>query len=395
MVLAATTAMVIAMGVGRFSYTPILPLMHNQTDLGAQGAAALATANYLGYLVGAVAAIFITTLAIRIAVLRWTTVLLVASLGLMAASESVPLWWLLRFVAGVMSAIIFVYAVRVAHQELGATRNGPGWVFGGVGIGIALSGICVLSLGSAGSWMTAWLMMGALAAIGGVIAWWLPGGRSPAQALEDGIRVEPGDPVSANRPATEPDAPDGARRRFVWLCASYLLEGVGYIVAGTFIVAALSGPAFPSWLGNGAWILVGLAIFPSCVFWNWMSQKVARSSLLVAALAIQAVGIVLPALSGAPAAALVAAILFGGTFVGIASMSLAEGAALIGARAAAILTALYGVGQVLGPIVVSPLLTTGPDSYAKALEVAAVVVAVGALCAIPVRRARRKRSNVA
>ncbi len=393
--------MVIAMGVGRFAYTPILPLMHGQTDLDAQGAAALATANYLGYLVGAVAAIFVTTLATRSSVLRCTSLLLVASLALMPVSESIPLWWALRFVAGVMSAIIFVYAVRVAHQELGATRNGPGWVFGGVGVGIALSGVCVLSLGSAGSWITAWLMMAVLAAIGTAISWWLPGGKKPDHKAVPNPQGTPDPPVPVDEArageATTPVLPDDdpsqrdRRRRFVWLCLSYFLEGVGYIVAGTFIVAALSTPALPTWLGSGAWILVGLAIFPSCVFWNWMSKKVARPWLLVTALSIQTVGIALPALSGAPVAALVAAILFGGTFVGIASMSLAEGAALIGARAAAILTALYGVGQVLGPIVVTPLLSTGPDTYAKALEVGAMVVAVGALCAVPVGRAVRRR----
>ena len=398
-VLAATTAMVIAMGVGRFAYTPILPLMHTQTDLDAQGAAALATANYLGYLVGAIAAIFVTTLATRSIVLRCTTLLLVASLVLMPVSESIALWWVLRFVAGVMSAIIFVYAVRVAHQELSATRNGPGWVFGGVGVGIALSGVCVLSLGSAGSWITAWLMMAVLAAIGTVISWWLPGGRTPKAALADATDVNEAGEARAGE-TTTPVLPDDdpsrrdRRRRFVWLCLSYFLEGVGYIVAGTFIVAALSTPALPSWLGSGAWILVGLAIFPSCVFWNWMSKKVARPWLLVTALSIQTVGVALPALSGAPAAALVAAILFGGTFVGIASMSLAEGAALIGARAAAILTALYGVGQVLGPIVVTPLLSTGPDTYSQALEVGAMVVAVGALCAVPVGRAVRRRATI-
>lgn len=400
--LAATTAMVIAMGVGRFAYTPILPLMHGQTDLDAQGAAALATANYLGYLVGAVAAIFVTTLATRSSVLRCTTLILVASLALMPVSESVPLWWALRFVAGVMSAIIFVYAVRVAHQELSATRNGPGWVFGGVGVGIALSGVCVLSLGSAGSWITAWLMMAVLAAIGTAISWWLPGGKKPDHEAILEPQATPDSPALADEArageATTPVVPDGdpslrdLRRRFVWLCLSYFLEGVGYIVAGTFIVAALSGPELPSWLGSGAWILVGLAIFPSCVFWNWMSKRVARPWLLVTALSIQTVGIALPALSGAPAAALVAAILFGGTFVGIASMSLAEGSALIGVRAAAILTALYGVGQVLGPIVVTPLLSTGADTYAQALEVAAMVVAVGALCAVPVGRAVRRRA---
>ncbi len=398
-VLAATAAMVIAMGVGRFAYTPILPLMHAQTDLDAPGAAALATANYLGYLVGAVAAILMPRLATRVVVLRTSALLLVLSLVLMPVSESVPLWWSLRFVAGVMSAIIFVYAVRVAHQELGATRNGPGWVFGGVGVGIALSGICVLSLGSAGSWITAWLLMAALAAIGTAIAWWLPGGRTPKEALANATYAPEAHADEARVPkrttAVVPDddsSPRNRRRRFVWLCLSYFLEGVGYIVAGTFIVAALSTPALPSWLGSGAWILVGLAIFPSCVFWNWMSKKVARPWLLVTALSIQTVGIALPALSGAPAAALIAAILFGGTFVGVASMALAEGAALIGARAAAILTALYGVGQVLGPIVVTPLLSTGPDTYVKALEVGAMVVAVGALCAIPVGRAVRRRA---
>lgn len=170
------------------------------------------------------------------------------------------------------------------------------------------------------------------------------------------------------------------RRAFAILFTAYTLEGVGYIIAATFLVAAITGP-----MGSTAWVLVGVSAALSPVL-----IKPSRHALPTA-LAIQAVGIALPALIDG--SALIATLLFGGTFIGIAATALKQGEAF--PNGPAILTAGYSAGQIIGPLVAAPLLRNG---YDHALLLAAGIVAAAAITALapPSRRrpgARtRKRS---
>lgn len=128
----------------------------------------------------------------------------------------------------------------------------------------------------------------------------------------------------------------------------------------------------PGWIGGGAWVLVGLAAIPSAALWAGLGRRWPRPGLLLVALAVQAVGIALPALIGGVAAALLSAVLFGATFIGVSTLALATGAHPRFPRAVALLTAGYSVGQILGPLVATPLLRHG---YHQALILAAAVAA--------------------
>ncbi|WP_345344246.1 YbfB/YjiJ family MFS transporter [Rhodococcus olei] len=366
----AFLALAVAMGLGRFAYTPILPLMLGQTGLRPASAATLATANYLGYLAGAVAAIAVPGIARSVLALRMSLVAQVATIAAMAATESVAAWAGLRFVAGVASAGVFVFTTRVAHEQVRADGDGVGWVFGGVGGGIVLSAVSVLALGEDADWRVAWLVAAALAAVLGVTAWTLPGGGHSG-AGEASPRTVPG-----ARP----------RRGFGWLTVAYFCEGLGYIVSATFLVAAVAAAGSAPWLGAAVWIAVGAAVVPSCVMWSRLSRRHSPASMMTLALVIQAVAVAVAvsAATGAAAAQLIGALCFGGTMIGIVMLALGEGARLAGPRAAAMLTSVYGLGQVLGPVVVAPLLGRG---YGAALAVAAAVLAAGALCMVPVLRA--------
>jgi MFS family permease len=157
----------------------------------------------------------------------------------------------------------------------------------------------------------------------------------------------------------------------------YTLEGIGYIIAGTFLVTAIDHGS-PGWVGGSAWVLVGLAAVPSSALWAWLARRWSRPGLLVAALVIQAVGIALPAAIGGVTSALASALLFGATFIGVSTLALATGAHLRFPRSVALLTAGYSVGQILGPLAVTPLLRHG---YHQALILPAVVVLVAAMAA--------------
>lgn len=342
------------MGIGRFVYTPILPLMSAQAGLTAHDAAALATANYVGYLAGALAGSIWPRLARSITVCRLCLPVMALSLAAMPLSTNAFEWAVLRGVAGFASALVFVIAVNTMLEHLhGHPAHLAGWGFGGVGAGIALSAVLVLATGD---WKLAWWASAAAAALLGIGAW----SMSAAPHTE------------AAAPATEARPPHGP---FTLLLTSYTLEGIGYIIAGTFLVAAVAQDA-PGWLGGSTWLVVGLATVPSAALWAALTGRWSHPSLLVAALALQAIGIAVAGVVGGVTAALVGAVLFGGTFIGISTLSLAAGRLLRYPRAVALLTTGYSVGQILGPVVVAPLLHRG---FAPALLVGAVVVLAAAV----------------
>jgi hypothetical protein len=121
-----------------------------------------------------------------------------------------------------------------------------------------------------------------------------------------------------------------------------------------------------------------VAAIPSSALWAWLSRRWSRPDLLLAALLLQAVGIALPAVVGGAAAAVISAALFGATFLGIATIALAAGAQLQFPRSVALLTTGYSVGQILGPLAVTPLLRHG---YHLAFLLAALVVLAAAAAA--------------
>jgi hypothetical protein len=350
-----------AMGIGRFVYTPILPLMTTQAALTPQAAGTLATANYAGYLAGAIAGTASPRLARSAVAWRISLVLLVASLAAMPLLSTTIGWGILRTLAGFVSAVVFVIAVNSMLERLrDHSPHLPGWGFGGVGVGIALSGASVLMLPATAGWQTAWWVAAAMAALLSVGAWTMCGTSQAA--------------VEAPAP---PSSPPRRHGWFAVLFASYTLEGIGYIIAGTFLVAAIKQGS-PGWLGNGAWLIVGLAAAPSAALWAWLSARWSHPSLLAVALCMQAVGIALPALAGGVTAALAGAVLFGGTFIGISTMTLAAGRLLKFPGAVALLTTGYSAGQILGPVAVTPLLHHG---FQQALFAGALVVLSAGLVA--------------
>nr|WP_095857657.1 YbfB/YjiJ family MFS transporter [Streptomyces sp. Ag82_O1-15] len=375
------------MGVGRFVYTPILPLMHAGAGLSASAGANLATANYVGYLLGALVGILAPAVVRSRALLRASLVVLTGTLAAMPATHDTAVWCALRLLAGVASALIFVIAVSSLLSHLREyPAHLPGWAFGGVGAGIALSGLLVLLLRPVADWRAAWWASAALAAVLAVASWNLrPEAPPTTTQATQAIQAAPAAQATGATTVTAAtaDSSDGPRthRWFTALFASYTLEGIGYIIAGTFLVAAIEQSS-PGPLGGGAWVLVGLAAVPSSALWARLGRRWSRPALLLAALVVQAVGIALPALIGGAPAALVSAVLFGATFIGVSTLALATGAHLEFPRSVALLTAGYSVGQILGPLVVAPLLHHG---YQQALILAASVVLVAAVAAAVLR----------
>lgn len=357
----------VGMGVGRFAYTPILPLMEHQAGMSASAGADLATANYAGYLAGALTGIVAPSVVRSKLALRASLLTIVVTLALMPVTVNASAWLALRLIAGIASALLFVIA---SSAMLARLRHGAhhlvGWGFGGVGLGIALSGVLVLAVQSTSptSWRASWWGAAGLAAALSVIGWTMQ--PDPA-----------GQAIEVQRHGDLPRT----HRWFAALLTSYTLEGIGYIIAGTFLVAAISQNS-PGWLGGGAWVVVGLAATPAAALFASLARYRPRSTLMLCALVIQVIGIALPSLAGGIAPALVAAVLFGNTFIAVSATAVAIGAHLQFPRSVAILTAGYSIGQLLGPLIVAPLLGSG---YQDALLVGAAITAGAAAAAAALR----------
>lgn len=370
------------MGVGRFMYTPLLPLMEDQAGATSSATAFVATANYLGYFLGAAALIVRPGWARSRALFRWSLAVLVGTEAVMIAAPNAALWSAARLVAGIASAVVFVYCANAL-----ASRPFPGVGYAGVGVGIAASGVAVTLLQAVLGWEALWLVAAGLGTAFAAAAWGLePGGSAePASGAEAQSGADAGkvSGVRVDKPV--------ASQRDAWLLAStYFLEGVGYIILGTFLVAAVSADG-PGWTGPGSWVLVGLAAAPSTALWSVARRRFSTQSLLVAALLLQAVSALLPALVGGPVAAAVAAVLFGGTFMGVVILCMTAGVELGVPRSAAVLTTAYAIGQILGPLVVTPLLSGG---YASAFVTAAAILVVAAGLAAGIRRASQQHESV-
>ncbi len=370
-------ALLLAMGIGRFAYTPLLPAMQDATGLGDDGAGAIASINLAGYLIGALALTALPDAARGLAALRLSLIASVASTIGMAASDSIGVWTALRLLSGLASAGVFVLATATVQRAL-AEAGRPGLIgvhFIGVGAGIALSGSTVALLGPQLGWRGGWLALGGLATAALIVAW---------RTL--GAPIAPGTAATPRRTAAA--RPVGFA--LTMLTAAYFCEGAGYIVTGTFLVRiARDMPALGDWAPH-LWTIVGVAGAPSAMLWALLGRRIGHLRGLIAAHLLQIVAIVLPALSAEPAAAIVAAILFGGTFMGITALTVGYATILAPtqpARAIGMLTTFYGIGQVIGPSAAG-WLATGTGSFAPALYGAAASVALGAVLLAIGARAR-------
>jgi predicted MFS family arabinose efflux permease len=389
--LAGVFSLVVAIGIGRFAYTPILPAMQARFDLSNAAAGALAASNYLGYLLGAVLAALLPTGRLQDTLLRVCLVLVTTATAAMAFTSVFPAWLCLRFLSGLAGAGIFVFASAAVLEELSRRdkKRLSGWFYSGVGLGIALSGLVVVPIDNVFArhlvWRADWLSLGVVAAAFVAICWsWLPE-STPAR---DPVRSSPGRGIEKAVKGTSEVGFVRIPLVLALLCASYFLNGGGYIVTGTFLPVIVESLPGLSGAGAGFWVLVGLAAAPSTPVWSWVASKLGSPPALVLACSAQAAGIVLPVFSDAWWAAACSAALFGGTVMGIVALTLTYARDVVGASRASLvigsLTAFYGVGQVLGPLV-GAALAGGPSGFGPALVVASAAVGLGGLLMAVVR----------
>lgn len=364
---AGMIAMAAAMGIGRFVYTPILPGMMEELHLSAANAGLIASANYLGYLVGAFVAaggwahgrerpLMLGALA--------ASTLLAAAMGL---TENLATFLAIRFLAGVASAFVMVFLASIVFGHLAVARRNDlqALHFGGVGLGIAVSSaLMAILVGDNAGWTAGWFWSAALSALAFAAV---------------AVMIDRGPPTDGTA-AREPGLPRS--RALTKMIVSYGLFGFGYVVTATFLVAIVrqggSGRVFETMV----WLVAGLSAFPSVWLWQAIATRIGVYGAYAAGCAIEAVGVAASVAVGGHTGPLLAAVLLGGTFIAVTALGLQEGrqlAPLAPRRVFALMTASFGVGQIIGPIVAGVLAEQSGSFFAPSLLAAAVLVVSGAL----------------
>ena len=325
-------ALAAGLGIGRFVYTPILPPMVEALGLSKSQAGLIASANFVGYLAGALLA------ALRLPGSRraWllgglaVNVLCLAAMGL---TNSLTLFLLLRLMAGIASAFILIFASALVLDRLAVAGRSPlsAVHFAGVGGGIVVSAALVAALSD---WRIMWFASAAMALVASVGVWTMvPAGRSAATA------------ATTTSSRSKPNA------RFLLLATAYGLFGFGYIITATFIVAMVRGSPEIASLEAYIWVVFGLAAVPSVALWTWLGQRFGVLAMFATAAIVEAIGVAASALWIGAATVILSSVLVGGTLVGLTALGLVaarEGGGDPRGRIA-LMTAFFGVGQIVGP----------------------------------------------
>ena len=377
-------ALAAGMGIGRFVYTPILPFMVEGLGLTKSEAGLIASANFLGYLLGALAA---SMAALPGGRRSWFLAsLLVSALTTagMGVSGALGPMLALRFAGGVASAFVLVFSSALIFDRLAeAGRSGLSSIyFAGVGVGIVGSALLVSGVAALGfDWRWLWFASGGIALIAiAAVIWLVPGGE------------EPGRPGSAGEGA-------GIDRRLIALAIAYGLFGFGYVITATFVSTMVrTSPELQS-LESLVWPIVGLTAAPSVALWYWVARRAGDGRAFAIACLVEAAGVALSVLATSPLAFLLSVGLLGGTFMGIASLGFVNAARLSDAdprRLFALMTVAFGLGQMIGPTFAGVLYdATGglliPSLVAALALVIAAVLVMKELCAFLSPWAYRRR----
>jgi MFS family permease len=422
--LACMVALAVVLGIGRFAFTPLLPLMLHGGAIDIRHGGWLASFNYAGYFAGAV-----TCAALRVQPARMVraglalTVLLTLAMGL---TGQFWIWAIVRFAAGAVSAWTFVFASQWGLRRL-AELDAHGWggvIYAGPGAGIVATGLFVSAAGGWGA-TVGWLSFGLVAAVLSALVWRVfvetpaagtqtealgaasgrdatpSTGRAAAPSTQAAAASATGtaafrtrrDAAPTTGTATPPSSRDPHRADAFWLVLLYGVPGFGYIITATFLPViarhALPGSAWPDLF----WPMFGLALIVGALGAARLPHHWDNRTLLAVCYVLQAAGvasgIVWPTAGGFG----LGSMLIGLPFTAITLFAMREARRLRGNHAAGLMgyaTAAYGVGQIIGPLVAAPI-AVHTGSFSLALWLAAGALLLGALGLTGVAHVPRKQ----
>jgi MFS family permease len=333
----ATVALAVALGIGRFAFTPLQPLMMRDGLLPQSAGPWLAASNYAGYLVGAS-----TTSRLGLSLptlMRVSLAGTAASTAAMGVFDGLAVWIVLRGIAGVLSAWTLVATSAWALQNLvrAARADLSGRVYAGVGIGIAFAGLfCIVRARPGVPASQLWLELGALTALAIIAPSYFVARPPPILTTRTSIPL-------ANRTV-------GTHKGLV-IC--YGAFGFGYILPATFLPALAREMVDNPQLFGLAWPIFGFAAAMSTVATARLFGRVNQLRVWSVSHLVMATGIMIPSLWLTLGTIAIAALCVGSTFMVVTVIGMQEARARAPANPTALLglmTAAFAIGQLFGPL---------------------------------------------
>ena len=360
-------AMAAALGIGRFVYTPILPLMLEALGWSKVDAGLVASANFLGYLVGALIA---GRKMFSVNPRQWLLIALMLSAATtVAMAMPAPMYVLsgLRFIGGLASAFVIICASALVLEQLSAAGRGhlAAVHFAGVGTGVIVSAAVVTALVASGAgWRSLWMTTGLIAFVAALLVARLVRPVVTKQNLEQSVQDSAAKPGLAG------------------MIVAYGLFGFGYVITATFLVTIVRETAEIRPLEPWIWMLFGFAAVPSVPLWQRLGQRIGFMKAFAVACVIEAIGVAASVEWVTIPGVCVSALLLGGTFMGLTARGLMSGRTLSGGQPQRVIgwmTASFGAGQMIGPTVAGILSEYSGNLRSASLAAAAALVLAAAL----------------
>ena len=335
-------SLALAMGIGRFAFTPLLPMMREDGLASIADGGVLASVHYLGYWLGAVFAAKIP-LSPR-TMLRLSLLVVGAGTLGMGATDDFTAWLTLRWLNGVCSAwtLVLVGNYYVRHLADNGGAEHQGWVFSGVGAGIAVAGLACLALmaGGIGS-SPSWRILGILSLI-----------ATFALVLNMGPEI----------PDVRPSAQrwESQRTPLDWrTVVAYGAMGIGYIIPATYL-PVMAREIVPSPLIFGwSWPVFGAAAFVSTLLVATFQKRYSNRRIWATSQVVMATGLLLPVIHPHILTIIAAGLAVGGTFMIVTMAGMKEAHRMAppedAMRHVAAMTASFATGQMIGPVFASSI----------------------------------------
>lgn len=364
-ILAGILALIVGVGVSRFAFTSLLPSMLDDF-LSVSFAGYLASINYVGYLSGAIFAVFIKDINTKVKYFRIGMFLCVFTTVFLATTQNETVWMLSRIIAGFGSAMALVVGSAIVMTKLNmeSKTKAMGIHFSGIGFSILVCDLIMRAVfQTEGSWENSWMILTVFAFFATIYSTYI-------------LSFDKEQKTASTRHNFDKSI---FSMYVILLIIAYFAVGIGFVVFATFLPDIINSLDGLEGYGSLTWTLVGLAGIPSCIFWMNLAHKKGSVNIIIVSMFLLFIGIMIPTLTNNVYLNLLSGVLYGGTFVGLVGLFLNVGGKLAGKNPVVLMGAMttaYGIGQVVGPLYSVALIDYFKD-YNFALYVTAGIVLFG------------------